>query len=161
MSVQGVTLAAVVELNENRIETIASQLSEKPAAFGLPIDNRRVWKKLLEDDSFRNVISEAEKLLEQAIPKQPCDFGTALITFDKWQQLSDSSLVIRDQDKALRVDIEVTGADPSTTLRTGFKMQPETIEEDLSGNRLPTRLGINLTRPVLRAVISLTISPAG
>ncbi len=89
---------------------------------------------------------------DEVIFSEPCDFGTALITFDKWQQLSGSSLMIRDQDKALRVDIEVTGAD--------FKIQPETIEEDLSGRRLPTRLGINLTKPVLRAVVCLTIRPA-
>ena len=89
---------------------------------------------------------------DEVVFSQACDFGTALITFDKWQQLSDSLLMIRDQNKALRVDIEVTGA--------GFKIQPETIEEDLSGDRLPTRLGINLTKPVLRAVVSLTIRPA-
>ena len=89
---------------------------------------------------------------DEVVFSKPCDFGTALITFDKWQQLSGSSLMIRDQDKALRVDIEVTGAD--------FKIQPETIEEDLSGNRLPTRLGINLTRPISRAVVRLTINPA-
>ena len=97
---------------------------------------------------------------DEVVFSKPCDFGTALITFDQWQQLSGSSLIIRDQDKALRVDIEVTGADPSTTPRTGFKIQPETIEEDLSGSRLPARLGINLTRPVLRAIVHLTISPA-
>jgi hypothetical protein len=92
------------------------------------------------------------KVTDEVVFSKPCDFGTALITFDKWQQLSDSSLVIRDQDKALRVDIEVTGAD--------FEIKPETIEEDLSGRRLPTRLGVNLTKPVLRAVVSLTIKPA-
>ena len=97
---------------------------------------------------------------DEVVFSKPCDFSTALITFDQWQQLSATSLMIRDQDKALRVDIEVTGADPSTTLRTGFKIQPETIEEDLSGRRLPTRLGINLTKPVSRAVVCLTISPA-
>jgi hypothetical protein len=97
---------------------------------------------------------------DEVVFSKACDFGTALITFDKWQQLSDSSLVIRDQDKALRVDIDVTGGDPSTPLRTEFKIKPETIKEDLSGRRLPTRLGINLTKPVLRAVISLTIKPA-
>ncbi|MBN2593476.1 MAG: heparinase II/III family protein [Sedimentisphaerales bacterium] len=80
---------------------------------------------------------------------KPNDFGTALITFDKWRQLSDSSVEIRDQNKALRIDIEVTGAD--------FEIKPETIKEDLSGGRLPARLGINLTKPVLRAVINLTI----
>ena len=89
---------------------------------------------------------------DEVVFSKPCDFGTALITFDKWRQLSDSSLVIRDQNKALRVDIKVTGAD--------FKIKPETIEEDLSGRRLPVRLGINLTKPVLRAVVSLTIRPA-
>jgi len=88
---------------------------------------------------------------DEVIFSKPCDFGTALITFDQWQQLSATSLMIRDQDKALRVDIEVTGAD--------FKIQPETIEEDLSGRRLPTRLGINLTKPTLRAVVNLTIRP--
>ena len=88
---------------------------------------------------------------DEVVFSKPCDFGTALITFDKWQQLSTSSLVIRDQDKALRVDIKVTGTD--------FKVQPETIKEDLSGRRLPTRLGINLSKPVLRAVVSLTIKP--
>jgi len=89
---------------------------------------------------------------DEVVFSQPSDFGTALITFDQWQKLSASSLEIRDQDKALRVDIEVTGAD--------FKIEPVTIEEDLSGRRLPTRLGINLTRPVLRAVVCLKITPA-
>ena len=48
MSVQGLTLAAAGVVDENRIETIAAQLSGKTAGFGLPIDNRRIWKKLLE-----------------------------------------------------------------------------------------------------------------
>ncbi len=89
---------------------------------------------------------------DEVVFSKPCDFGTALITFNEWQQLSDSSLVIRDKDKALRVDIEVSGAD--------FKIKPETIKEDLSGRRLPTRLGINLAKPVRRAVVNLTIKPA-
>jgi len=89
---------------------------------------------------------------DEVVFSKPCDFGTALITFNEWKQLSDSSLVIRDKDKALRVDIEVSGAD--------FKIKPETIKEDLSGRRLPTRLGINLAKPVRRAVVNLTIKPA-
>jgi len=96
---------------------------------------------------------------DEVVFSRSSDFGTALITFDKWQQLSASSLVIRDQDKALRVDIEVTGADSSSALRTDFKIQPETIEEDLNGSSPPTRLGINLTGPVLRAIVCLKIAP--
>jgi hypothetical protein len=82
---------------------------------------------------------------------QPCTFGTALVTFDKWEKVSSSSLTIRDQDEALSVTVAAGGAD--------FDMKPEIIKEDLSGDRLPTRLGINLTRPVAHAIISLTIAP--
>jgi hypothetical protein len=90
-------------------------------------------------------------VIDEAAFSKPCDFGTALITFDKWRQLSDSSVEIRDQDKALRVDINVTGA--------SFEIKPENIKEDLTGRRLPTRLGINLVPPVDHAVVSLTIVP--
>jgi len=94
---------------------------------------------------------------------RPCDFGTALITFSQWKQLSPSSLMFYDatailavhgleaRGTALRVDIKVTGA--------GFEIRPETIQENLSGNKKPTRLGINLKGPVTHAVISLTITP--
>jgi len=88
---------------------------------------------------------------DEVVFSQPCAFGTALVTFDKWRKLSDSSLMIHDQQEALHVEIAVSGA--------GFEIKPETIEEDLSGSRLPTRLGINLSGPVTRAVISLTIAP--
>jgi hypothetical protein len=88
---------------------------------------------------------------DEVVFSKPCDFGTALITFDKWKRLSDSSLEIRNQDKALRVDIDVTGGD--------FEIKPETIKEDLSARRLPVRLGINLTKPVLHAVVGLKIRP--
>jgi hypothetical protein len=87
---------------------------------------------------------------DEVVFSKPCDFGTALITFDKWQQLSPSSLVIRDQDETLRVDIYSNAE---------FKIQPETIKEDLSARRLPTRLGINLTQPVSGAIVKLTIKP--
>jgi hypothetical protein len=50
------------------------------------------------------------------------------------------------------VDISVTGAE--------FEVRPKTIKEDLSGNRLPTRLGINLSKPVAKAIIRLAIAPA-
>jgi hypothetical protein len=82
---------------------------------------------------------------------RPCDFGTALVTFDKWKQVTSSSLTIFGQEEALSVNIAVSGA--------GFEIKPETIKEDLSGGRLPTRLAINLTRPVTHAVVSLTIAP--
>jgi hypothetical protein len=61
--------------------------------------------------------------------------------------------VVSDGDQSLRVDITAEGA--------GFNIQPETIKEDLSARREPVRLGINLTKPVIRAVVRLTIKPEG
>jgi len=82
---------------------------------------------------------------------RPCDFSTALITFNNWKQSSPSSLIVYDSEKALHVDIEVTGS--------GFEIQPETIREDVSARKQPTRLGINLTQPVTDARVCLTITP--
>ncbi len=88
---------------------------------------------------------------DEVVFSKPCDFGTALVTFDKWQKLSGSSLKIEDGKDAVRVSI-TAGAD--------FEIRPETIQEDLSADTEPTRLGIHLTRPVTQAVISLAIAPA-
>lgn len=82
---------------------------------------------------------------------KPCDFGTALVTFEKWQQSRDLSLRITDDKDALRASITTTGAE--------FKIEPEVIHEDLSAHKEPTRLGINLTQPVMSAVVRVTITP--
>jgi len=82
---------------------------------------------------------------------RPCNFGTALITFNRWKQSSPSSLIVYDSEEVLHVDIKVTGAE--------FEIQPETIREDVSARKQPTRLGINLTQPVTHAIVSLTITP--
>ncbi len=82
---------------------------------------------------------------------KPCNFDTALITFDTWKKLSASSLLVYDEEQSLRVDIKADGAD--------FEIQPETIKEDLSVRKDPIRLGINLTRPVSHAIVTLTITP--
>jgi hypothetical protein len=82
---------------------------------------------------------------------EPCTFGTALITFDTWKKLSDSSLIVHDDKESLRVDIKVIGGD--------FEIQPQVIKEDLHTPKNPTRLGINLTRPVTNAIVTLTITP--
>ncbi|MCX5638926.1 MAG: hypothetical protein NTX52_14715 [Planctomycetota bacterium] len=90
-------------------------------------------------------------MTDEVAYSRPCDFGTALVTFSQWKQLSPSSLVIYDKEEALRVDIKVTGAE--------FEIRPETIREDLGIHKQPTRLGINLKSPVIGAVVSLTITP--
>ncbi|MBN2312279.1 MAG: heparinase II/III family protein [Sedimentisphaerales bacterium] len=88
---------------------------------------------------------------DEVIFSKPCDFDTAMITFDMWKKLSASSLKVYDEEQSLRVDIKVDGAD--------FEIQPETIKEDLSVRKDPVRLGISLTHPVRQAVVRLTITP--
>lgn len=88
---------------------------------------------------------------DEVVFSKPCCFGTALITFDEWKKLSGSSLRVYDEKQSLRVDIKVNGAD--------FEIQPETIKENLRVNKDPVRLGINLTQPVRRAVVTLTMTP--
>ena len=82
---------------------------------------------------------------------RPYNFSTALITFDNWKQPSSNSLILYDSQKALNVDIKINGSD--------FEIRPETINEDVSARKKPTRLGINLTEPVKQALVSLTIRP--
>ncbi len=88
---------------------------------------------------------------DEVVFSKPCDFGTALVTFEKWQEMRGSSLKIYDQKEALHVGITATGAE--------FEIKPEVIREDLSARKEPTRLGINLTQPVTSAVIRVTLTP--
>jgi len=108
-------------------------------------------KKLERKFVYSRIGSGSLCVTDEVTFSQPCDFGTALITFDSWKQSSPSSLIVYDSENALQVDIKVTGAD--------FKIQPETIQENVSARKQPTRLGINLTRPVTHALVSITITP--
>jgi len=132
-------------LHHDFTESADTLVLDISAAYDVP-ELKKLERKFVYSRSRPGSLS----VTDEVVFSQPSDFSTALITFDQWQKLSDSSLIIRDQDKALRVDISVTGAE--------FEIRPETIKEDLSGRRLPTRLGINLSRPVTRALVSLTIA---
>ena len=70
---QNVVWAEAEGIDQNRIKDIINMLPEKPAGFGTPITERNAWKKLAKNDSFKSAISEAERLLKEAIPEQPDD----------------------------------------------------------------------------------------
>jgi len=109
-------------------------------------------KKLQRKFLYSRVGSGSLKVTDEVAFSQPCEFGTALITFNQWKKVSPSSLVVYDGSDALTVEIKVSGAE--------FEIKAETIDEDVRAPKKPTRLGINLTRPVTNAAISLTITPA-
>ena len=108
-------------------------------------------KKLERKYVYSRFGSGSLHVTDEVTFSKPCDFGTALITFSEWKEISPSSLMIYDSDESVRVEIKVTGAD--------FGIQAETIDEDVSARKQPTRLGINLKKPVTNAVISLAITP--
>ena len=83
--------------------------------------------------------------------RSPQTFGTALITTDRWRQVDTNRLEISDGEDALRMDVKVEGGD--------FEIAPETIEEEARSQVPPTRIGINLTAPVDRAVIEIVVEP--
>jgi len=116
------------------------------SAYDVP-ELRKLERKFV----YSRIGSGSLHVTDEVTFSQPCDFGTALITFDSWKQSSPNSLIVYDPQKALKVDIKVTGAD--------FEIQPETVQEDVSARKKPTRLGINLTRPVTYAFVSITITP--
>jgi hypothetical protein len=109
-------------------------------------------KKLEREFVYSRLGSGSLSVTDEVVFSQPCDFGTALVTFSQWKQLSPSTVMIYEQEQALRVDIKVTGAE--------FKIRSETIREDVRANKQPTRLGITFTSPVTNALVCVTITPA-
>jgi len=82
---------------------------------------------------------------------KPKTFGTAMITFEKWKVLAPGRILIGEGKNALIVEIDAGSA--------AFDVEAETIEEDLTMKKLPTRIGINLVKPVKCARVQVTITP--
>lgn len=83
---------------------------------------------------------------------QPQTFESALVTFSEWEQLDSTRLRIGTGHDAVMVTVE-TGGIP-------IEVRGETIEEDITYRKKPTRLGIRLTEPVAEAVVRLIVEPA-
>ncbi len=79
-------------------------------------------------------------------------FGTAVITFGSWEKVAESRLRVHDGQRAVVVDINASGLP--------LAISAVKIDEDVRGGRQPTRIGIDVARPVQNATIRLTIRPA-
>ena len=82
----------------------------------------------------------------------PETFGTAVITFGAWKQVSADRLLVGEGATAVQIQIDAGGLP--------VKIDATTIDEDVRGGKQPTRIGIDLAEPVEQAVIRLTIQPA-
>lgn len=83
--------------------------------------------------------------------RTPQTFGTALITYARWKQLSPRQLLIQGKEEAVNVTIE-TGSVPVT-------IAAEPINEEAHAKTKPTRIGLNLATPQTAGKITLTITP--
>ncbi len=89
---------------------------------------------------------------DDVVLSSPAEFGTAVITFSQWKRLSPSRLLVGEGAAAVEVTISTGGA--------AFEITADEIHEDLSGGRVPVRLGIDLVKPTSKATITLTITAA-
>lgn len=92
------------------------------------------------------------RVIDRVVFQSPQSFGTALLTFSKWERAGPGQLLVGSGASRVRVEISARGGD--------LKISEKTIKEDLPGSRIPIRLGIDLERPVQEALISVTITPA-
>jgi len=79
-------------------------------------------------------------------------FETALLTWGRWQRLSEQEFFIADEAGALRVKIDTGGQ--------AFTIGSKRLEADVRTPRHAERLGITLSASVKSALVTLTITPA-
>jgi hypothetical protein len=133
-------------VSQNFTDSTDTLVLDISSAYNVP-ELRKLERKFVYSRIGKGSLS----VTDEVTFSRPCSFGTALITFESWKQSSSRSLIVHDSEKSLNVDIKIIGSD--------FKIEPETINEDVSARKKPTRLGINLTEPVTHANICLTITP--
>jgi hypothetical protein len=90
---------------------------------------------------------------DDVVFKSPQAFGTAMITFGRWQKLGQDRLRIEDGGEAVEVVIQATGGD--------MVIKADDIHEDLPAKRTPIRIGIDFAKPVAKGSIAVRITPAG
>ena len=82
---------------------------------------------------------------------RPESFGTALIALDKWNQTGRNRLQIGQGTDTLEVEIIAEGGECS--------LRAQEIKENAPFHLVPTRLGIDFTKPVTKAKITTVITP--
>ncbi len=100
---------------------------------------------------FRRAQRASLTVRDEVAFSAPKSFGTTLITWGEWKQISENELLLTDEGGAVRVKIDA-GGEP-------LRISAETLEEDVTTRKKPVRVAIALTSPVTNAVVSLAITP--
>ncbi len=108
----------------------------------------RLVRKFVYDRTGKGAFTVSDDFAFQT----PQTFETALLTFGTWEGTGDRSLIVRDGDEAVRIEIEApTGA--------AIEVTAEEVNEDLTARRTATRIGLRLKEPLLSGNVTLRIAP--
>jgi len=109
-------------------------------------------KKLERSFIYSRTGAGSLTITDDAVFSKPERFGTALITFGKWERVAPDRIRVSDGKEAVQVVIESTSG--------SWDLTSEEITEELNDKHIPTRLGIDFKEPVAEAKITLIVTPA-
>ena len=113
----------------------------------------KTLKRLVRTFTFSRVGRGSLTVVDEATFDKPEAFETALVTYSKWKENGPNRLLVGEGQQAVEVEIDGGGVP--------VKIEPTELKEDLPGKRVPTRIGIVLTKPTTKPQITLTIRPVG
>jgi hypothetical protein len=140
---------------EARAEVLRADFQETGDTLALDLTSayeEPALKSLVRTFAYDRRGAGALQVRDEVTFGEPRRFGTALVTFGRWETVRPGRLLVYDTESAVRVDIACEGAE--------FSVRAEPIREDLPGDHLPLRLGIELATPVTEASVTATITPA-
>lgn len=110
-------------------------------------------KKLVRTYVF-NRVNPALEVIDEVEFSAPTDYGSALVTLSGWKENGSGSFLIYEGDSALKATVTVSKGDAQIKNQvepiTGFQLPP---------NFNPTRLGLNLDRPVTQVTMHVLLEP--
>ena len=134
------TAAAAVKILEKNFTNAASSISmDLSSAYAAP-----ELKQLRRDFSFDHRVG-ALTIRDEVEFSSPQSFGVTFVTFGRWKQFSPTRLVVWQKDQAVQIDFDANGA--------ALKMNSQEIDEDLPGKVKPTRILIELQKPLQQTVL--------
>ena len=106
-------------------------------------------KKLIRTFVYSRLGNGSLTVTDEVEFSEPQAFGTALVTLGEWKEQEPGKLLVSDSGETVLIDIKTGGAE--------FDVKTEEIKEDARTKKMPTRIGINLRKPVTRASVTLEI----
>jgi hypothetical protein len=139
---------AQAKVLEARFSDAADRLAlDIRSAYAVPSLNK-LQRTFVFDRTGRGTLT----ITDEVEFSRPESFGNALVTYAAWRELAPGRLRFGEGAEAVDVEITADGVP--------FKLQPDEIREDMSYRKTPMRVGVELTEPVEKARITITVKPA-